>query len=43
MYTQLKPNACRIYINNQQIASDLQRYDSMSIWMCPKQFFAKLI
>nr|DAO69372.1 MAG TPA: hypothetical protein [Caudoviricetes sp.] len=32
-------NACRIYINNQQIKTDLQRYG----WMYLKQFFAKLI
>ena len=37
-----KLNACRIYMNNQQIKVNLQRYDSMGIWMYPKQFFAKL-
>ena len=43
MYTQPKLNACRIYINNQQIKANLQRCGSMGIWMYPKQFFAKLI
>ena len=43
MCTQPKLNACRIYINNQQIKANLQRYSSIGIWMYPKQFFAKLI